>query len=300
MNADRFTDALAFAAAAHRGQVRKGTSIPYVSHVLTVCALVQEHGGSEDEAIGALLHDAVEDGGGVTTLAEIGARFGPAVATVVAECSDTTLTPKPPWHERKRAYVAAIPGKSASARRVSLADKVHNARALVADYRACGERLWSRFSAGRDDQLWYYRALVDAFAACEQGPLLDELDAAVTALELEVRRNARAEAAGTPASRPRAIAREISQAFMRGELRVLGRTPTPGWDGMPEATPRPTTASATPTAPDPSTSRTTERSVRPSSSRCRSSTSSAPGQAGTGPSTRASSRPTTRSPATCS
>jgi (p)ppGpp synthase/HD superfamily hydrolase len=181
-------DALAYATEVHAGQSRKGTSVPYVSHVLAVCALVLEDGGGEDEAIAALLHDAVEDGGGQPVLDEIRRRFGDRVAEIVWACSDTDETPKPPWKERKARYIAHVRAAGPDARRVSCADKLHNARSILRDYRALGERLWDRFNAPPEDQLWYYRALLEAFRQPDRSPLVDELERVVSELESERRR----------------------------------------------------------------------------------------------------------------
>jgi (p)ppGpp synthase/HD superfamily hydrolase len=167
--------------------MRKGTNIPYISHLLAVAALVIEAGGDEDAAIAALLHDAVEDQGGRAMLDRIRARYGANVADIVEACSDTDVIPKPPWKPRKEAYIAAIPRKSPQALLVSLADKVHNAGAILDDYRQIGEELWPRFNAGRDDILWYYRALADGFRGRTPDPLWQRLEEAVTALEAEVR-----------------------------------------------------------------------------------------------------------------
>jgi (p)ppGpp synthase/HD superfamily hydrolase len=178
----RFTDALSVACELHRTQSRKGTQTPYVAHLLGVASLALEHGADEDEAIAALLHDAVEDQGGASTAAMIHARFGERVAAIVLDCTDTDAVPKPPWRPRKEAYVAHIREASASARLVSACDKLHNVRTLVTDYREIGEALWARFTGGRET-LWYYRALVDAFASHGRDRLVDELDLAVTELE---------------------------------------------------------------------------------------------------------------------
>jgi (p)ppGpp synthase/HD superfamily hydrolase len=179
----RFSDALAFASEIHGEQLRKGTSIPYIAHLLAVTALTIEAGANEDTAIAALLHDAVEDQGGRPTLERIRARFGQAVAEIVESCSDTDVDPKPPWRERKESYVAAIAHKSTSALLVSLADKVHNAGAILDDYQLVGEEIWSRFTGGRDGTLWYYRALVEAFRARAPKPLWQRLEDTVRALE---------------------------------------------------------------------------------------------------------------------
>jgi len=179
----RFEEALPFAARLHRDQVRKGTGIPYVSHLLGVAGIVLEHGGTEDEAIAALLHDAVEDQGGAPTLETIRQRFGDAVAAIVAGCTDTDETPKPPWRKRKDEYVAHLASASPSVRLVSAADKLHNARTILADHRRHGDAVWSRFSGGKDGTLWYYRALVEAFRSHGATPLVEELDRVVSDLE---------------------------------------------------------------------------------------------------------------------
>ena len=183
----RLSEAVALAAELHRTQTRKGTKIPFISHLLAVAALVIEAGGDEDMAIAALLHDAVEDQGGRPTLERIRAQFGTNVAEIVEACSDTDVTPKPPWKARKEDYLAEIPGKSHRTRVVSLADKVHNSRCILSDYREIGDEVWKRFNEGCDLQLWYYRALADAFTKHEPGPLARRLEETVTALEAEVK-----------------------------------------------------------------------------------------------------------------
>lgn len=179
----RFDDALVYASQLHRDHLRKGTAIPYVSHLLAVTAIVLEHGGGEDEAIAALLHDAVEDQGGSATREAIRARFGENVVTIVDGCTDAETIPKPPWQERKAAYVAHVANTSSSVRLVSAADKLHNVRSVIADYRQLGEALWDRFNGGRDGTLWYYRALADVFRAVDPVPLTAELDRTVAELE---------------------------------------------------------------------------------------------------------------------
>jgi (p)ppGpp synthase/HD superfamily hydrolase len=179
----RFYRALVYAASAHDGHVRKGTRIPYVSHLLIVAGLVLEHGGNEDEAIAALLHDAVEDRGGEVRLSDIRAQFGDTVADIVLACSDTTENPKPEWRTRKSDYIRHLDVAPDSVRLVSASDKLANARSLIQDYRAVGEQLWDRFSAPRDSQLWYYGSLVDAFNRLGPPSLARELDAAVAELE---------------------------------------------------------------------------------------------------------------------
>ena len=184
----RFTEALIFAMNLHAKQIRKGTDIPYVSHLLAVASLVLEHGGNEDEAIAALLHDAIEDqaqhNDGAEALRQvIREKFGDNVVEIVDGCSDTSTHPKPPWRERKERYIAHIRVASPSMRLVSAADKLHNARAVLFDYRSLGEDIWSRFNAGKADQLWFYRELVKAFRDAGYSPLVEELDRAVTVLE---------------------------------------------------------------------------------------------------------------------
>lgn len=179
----RFRDALAWAAEIHAEQARKGTSIPYASHLLAVCALVLEHGGDENQAIAALLHDAIEDHPDKVTIADVEQRLGPDVAKMVAACTDAWEHPKPPWRDRKEAYIASIASKYERALLVSYCDKLHNARAILADHRRIQEQLWERFTGGRDGTLWYYRALVDAFRA--RGLNVGELDEVVGAIERE-------------------------------------------------------------------------------------------------------------------
>ena len=179
----RFEEALIFATRLHARQVRKGTPVPYISHLLIVAGMVLEQGGDEDAAIAALLHDAVEDRGGKPTLAKIRRRFGDRVAEIVEGCTDAFTTPKPPWRERKEAYLAHLPQASAAVRLVAAADKLHNARATVADYRALGESVWGHFNGGREGTLWFYRAMVDALRAGGSFPLVEELDRVVSELE---------------------------------------------------------------------------------------------------------------------
>ena len=178
-----FSHALVYASQLHRDQFRKGGRIPYVSHLLAVTAIVLEHGGTEDEAIAALLHDAVEDQGGPATREAIRELFGEDAATVIDGCTDADTIPKPPWQERKEAYIAHVSTASPSVRLVSAADKLHNARSILADYRELGDALWDRFRGGRDGTLWYYRALADAFRGVESTALTVELDRTVAELE---------------------------------------------------------------------------------------------------------------------
>ena len=180
---DRFDQALAYASALHRTQTRKGTDVPYVAHLLGVAAIALEAGADEDQAIAALLHDAVEDQGGPPRLAEIRALFGDDVATIVAHCTDSDSDPKPPWQARKQAYVAGLAAKPPRSLLVSLADKTYNAEAILLDLVAIGDALWGRFTGGKSGTLWYYRALADAFARLLPGPLADRFGRVVADIE---------------------------------------------------------------------------------------------------------------------
>jgi (p)ppGpp synthase/HD superfamily hydrolase len=179
----RFERALLFATRKHAGQHRKGTAVPYVAHLLSVAGLVLEAGGDEDLAIAALLHDVVEDCGGAPMLGEIRRRFGKRVAHVVDGCTDSDLDPKPPWLERKKAYLAHLRSADSDTRLVSAADKLYNVRSIVAAYREVGDRVWERFRGKRDGTLWYYRALLDEFKRKKANPLSEELERAVIQLE---------------------------------------------------------------------------------------------------------------------
>lgn len=179
----KYESALIFATQLHSTQFRKGTDIPYISHLMSVSSLVLEAGGTEDEAIAALLHDAVEDQGGKPVLERIRTQFGDNVADIVDQCSDADIVPKPPWRERKEKYIADIAHKSPSAKLVSLADKVHNAQTILRDYKVIGEKLWDRFKGKKKGTLWYYRSLSESFKENIQSPLVNELDELVTAIE---------------------------------------------------------------------------------------------------------------------
>ena len=184
---ERFEDALVYATRIHANQVRKVSGSPYVEHLLGVAGIALAHGADEDEAIGALLHDAVEDQGGAPTLEVIRSRFGERVAAIVDGCSDTDETPKPPWKQRKLAYIDSVVDASRSVLLVSASDKLHNCRSLEEDYRRDGEQLWQSFTGRRDGTLWYFRSLVDAYRATKPtgrlGELIDELDRTIKRLE---------------------------------------------------------------------------------------------------------------------
>jgi len=193
MLTSRFVAAVELAAAVHGSQRRVGTEIPYVAHLLVVTGLVLEDGGGEQEAIAAMLHDAVEEGGGRAMLAHISERFGERVGAIVEACSDwIDEQPKPSWIERKRRYLAHLPSvDDGGVLRVALADKVHNARSIVRDYREQGELLWQRFAPRTaEDQLWYYSELAEVFAAKWPGGLTEDLKQAVDDLAAIVARRA--------------------------------------------------------------------------------------------------------------
>jgi GTP pyrophosphokinase len=182
---DRFGAALQYASELHRRQVRKGTSIPYISHLLAVTALALEAGADEDTAIAALLHDAVEDAGGADTQREIRSRFGERVATVVAACTETEQLPKPPWRERKELYIEHLHQETdPAALTIVAADKLHNMRCTVAELRS-GVDVWARFNEGRYDQLWFYGAVVAELRSKPGTPrhLVDDLVDALTQLQ---------------------------------------------------------------------------------------------------------------------
>ena len=181
---DKFEEALVYATQAHGNQMRKKTGIPFVAHILGVTAIALEYGASETEAISALLHDTVEDCGGADRLRDIREKFGDDVAGIVDGCTDTYETPKPPWLERKRAYIEHLKDSDSSTRLVSASDKLHNTRAILAELRRHGTDVFDRFGGKKDGTLWYYRTLVTAFR--EHGnhtDLIDELDRVVTEIE---------------------------------------------------------------------------------------------------------------------
>lgn len=173
-----FREALDFAFTLHMTQIRKGTEIPYFTHLMTVSALVLENGGDEDTAIAALLHDGVEDQGGKALLKKIRDRFGVRVADLVEECSDSQSYPKPPWKQRKQKYLAHIGSASAEARLISSSDKLHNLRSILDDYRAVGDSLWDRFKGTEQEIIWYYTSFIEEMkqsASTAELPILDKL-----------------------------------------------------------------------------------------------------------------------------
>jgi (p)ppGpp synthase/HD superfamily hydrolase len=175
----RFTEALCMAAELHAEQRRKASGVPYVSHVLAVASLVIESGGTENEAIAALLHDAAEDCGGQNTLERIREAFGPEVAEIVLGCSDTTEYPKPPWRARKENYLRHLEAANHSVQLVAIADKLHNLRSTIRDHALCGDEFWQHFRSGRDGMLWYFGELVRIFRdSSVPQPLFLELERA--------------------------------------------------------------------------------------------------------------------------
>jgi (p)ppGpp synthase/HD superfamily hydrolase len=181
----KFVVALRYAADLHAKQFRKRTGRPYIGHLLGVTSIVIEYGGDEETAIAALLHDTVEDQGGVPRLREIRRIFGKRVAHIVDGCTDSYTQPKPSWLERKRAYLAKVAEEAAEVRLVSAADKLANVRETLHDLRTQGETVFARFAGKKEGTLWYYRELVCVFRKAGSNPLIEELDRAVTQLEVQ-------------------------------------------------------------------------------------------------------------------
>ena len=178
----RLADAAAFAYHIHGEQRRKGTTIPYIAHLMSVAALVLEHGGDEDQAIAGLLHDTIEDVGAEQG-AVINDRFGPGVASIVRACSDTDIIPKLPWQERKEAYIEHLEHADDDVLVVSACDKLHNARAIVSDLTTHGQAMFVRFNGGREGTLWYYKTLAEVFSRRLPGPLAAELSKTVREMQ---------------------------------------------------------------------------------------------------------------------
>jgi (p)ppGpp synthase/HD superfamily hydrolase len=187
----RLQRAFRYAAEKHAGQTRKQTAVPYLSHLMAVASLVLEAGGDEDMAIAALLHDVVEDCGGMPRLREVRKQFGPRVAKIVKGCTDSFVEPKREWAERKKDYLRELKHADAETRLVSASDKLHNVRTILADYRLDGEDVWKRFSGKKEGTLWYYRALSDEYRRRKPNRITRELDLAVAELERAVSENSR-------------------------------------------------------------------------------------------------------------
>lgn len=174
--------ALVYAAEAFRQKTRKSTDIPYLTHLLAVAAIVGEHGGTEEQMIAALLHDVLEDVEDATR-EDLAARFGEPVTRMVEALSDATGHPKPAWMERKTRYLAHLAHEDPAVKLVSAADKFHNLTSLLKDLKHHGESVWDRFNAGREDQIWYYKRVVEALGTGWETPLLAELREQVASLE---------------------------------------------------------------------------------------------------------------------
>jgi (p)ppGpp synthase/HD superfamily hydrolase len=179
---ERFANAFTFAARVHGTQVRKQTTIPYTSHLVAVSSRVMEYGGDEDQAIAGLLHDVIEDCGAEHEVT-IREHFGDRVAMIVRACTDDDVQPKPPWVERKKAYLAHLTQAPADVLLDSACDKLHNARAILADLRAIGPAVFERFKPTPAQTLWHYRSLADTFTPCLPGELAEELDRTVSTIE---------------------------------------------------------------------------------------------------------------------
>jgi len=179
----RFEQALLYATTIHAGQTRKGTGIPFVAHLMSVASIALEHGANEDEAIAALLHDAVEKAGGEQRLEDIRARFGEKVAEIVEGCTEPQGRPKPPWRARKAAFIGHMPRTLEPVRLVAAADKLSNARIILRDLRVMGDSVWTRYVGGKEGMLWYYRCLVQAFKTAGINPIVEELERVVAEIE---------------------------------------------------------------------------------------------------------------------
>ena len=182
----RFRRAFLFAAEKHARQARKASTIPYIAHLMGVASLVLEFGGDEDMAIAGLLHDVVEDCGGAPMLKEVHRRFGARVAKIVDGCTDSMVTPKPAWRDRKESYIRHLKSADAETRFVSAADKLNNIRSILSDLRDVGEKIWQRFNGEREGTLWYYRALLDEFMRHKPDRLIREFELEVAELEAAV------------------------------------------------------------------------------------------------------------------
>lgn len=180
----RFEQALVYAHQLHAQQVRKGSGVPYISHLLSVAALVLEDGGDEDQAIAALLHDAIEDQGGDATRQEIRRLFGENVTKIVEGCTESDTIPKPPWRERKLAMMERLRDAPPQVRRVALADKLHNARSILADWYRHGDAIWQRFKGGKEGTLWYFRSIIAVQKEADCSFLAQELERVVKQLEV--------------------------------------------------------------------------------------------------------------------
>ena len=183
MLTSHFQEALNLAFNLHKEQTRKAIPVPYFAHLMGVASLVLEAGGDEDTAIAALLHDAVEDQGGMPILEEIRRCFGDGVAEIVDFCTDAYTKPKPAWRDRKEKHLAKLRLASPEARLVSVADKLYNVRTMMDALRMEGNQIWGRFNGGKDGTLWYYRSLLEVFSTTGSDLITEEYAHAVTLLE---------------------------------------------------------------------------------------------------------------------
>ena len=172
---NRFLEAFSMAYKLHNKQTRKGSNTPYIAHLMAVASLVLENGGNENQAIAALLHDTVEDQGGWDTLRDIKNKFGEEVANLVDGCTDAYTHPKPPWKDRKVAYLEKLKTAPDSVVLISLADKVHNARSILHDLQHANDQVWDKFSGGKAGTLWYYQSLANIFDSAPYPLLKQEL-----------------------------------------------------------------------------------------------------------------------------
>ena len=163
LDLDKYLEAYNYSYKLHKKQMRKGSNIPYFTHLSSVSNLIIENNGTTTQAIAGLLHDAVEDQGGAKTLAIIKRKFGPKVAKIVDQCSDTIIEPKPPWKARKIKYIQNIKNKTQDTLLVSLCDKYHNASCILSDYQKVDEGIWNRFTASKQETFWYYESLYKEF-----------------------------------------------------------------------------------------------------------------------------------------
>ena len=211
----RLVEATRVTALIHADQVRKDTTIPYLSHLLGACSIALDYGANEDEAIAALLHDAIEDGEPMDAANQAVSRFSDEVRRIVDGCTDAVTRPTAPWFERKQMYLARLATEDRAILLVSASDKLHNARSIVRDLRVHGDALWSRFSAPRECTLWYYRSLVTVYRANPNhtADLIDELDRTVADIEslagLDGNHARRAEIASGAACREWATAQTV-------------------------------------------------------------------------------------------
>ncbi|WP_392534005.1 HD domain-containing protein [Nostoc sp. C117] len=179
---EKFASALVYATRLHAEQTRKISGVPYISHLLSVAALVLEAGGSEEEAIAALLHDSIEDQGGIPTREQVRQLYGETVVAIIDGCTEWDTPPKPPWLERKQRYLENLRHTSPSVRLVSLADKLHNARSLLADWQQQGDTIWTEFSNGKEKTLWFYQSLIQVYQQTGNDWMTQELQRVVSQL----------------------------------------------------------------------------------------------------------------------